>query len=501
MKYIDRFLNAITMYRLVVYGLLAMVACALPLTITGRLPFGPVALLGSIAILLVSHFVADYIFGKLWHVPRNAESWLITGLILGLIIPPASSLSDVLFLVAAGILASASKFLLTRNGSHVFNPAAFAAAILTLTATLPASWWVGNSALWPIVLLIGLAIVRKIRHASLVLTFFIVSLGLQALLFAIAGKPVLDGLINAFTASPLIFLATIMLTEPATMPPRKNEQLVFGAGVAVLYTTALSIGPLVIYPEVALLLGNLYVLAITSRRSVALRLTDVMNISDRVTHYTFTPDQPLRYLPGQYMEWTLPGVPFDSRGNRRTFTIASSPTESTIQVGIKYYEPSSAYKTTLRALQPGAIIHASQLAGSFTMHGHETEKLAFIAGGIGVTPFRSMIKYVVNTKQPHDIVLLYVVSKAEELAYSDVFSEAAAYGVKLIPIVTDTTDTTPGVVHASLTTDVLSQVIPDLNNRRIYISGPNAMVDATREHLRTLGVPRHMITTDHFSGY
>jgi ferredoxin-NADP reductase len=93
------------------------------------------------------------------------------------------------------------------------------------------------------------------------------------------------------------------------------------------------------------------------------------------------PDRQFKFLPGQYMEWTLAGVPFDSRGNRRTLTIASSPTEREVHLGLKYYNPPSMYKYTFSKLKPGDWLYASQIAGNFTLNGNERKKLAFIAGG------------------------------------------------------------------------------------------------------------------------
>ena len=501
MKHIDRLLNAITMYRLVLYGLSLIAVVGIFLSITGRLAFDPLAMAGSLVLLLGSHYLTDRFLGYIWGVPRNAESWLITGLILFLILPPASSIADMALLVVAGMAASSAKFLLTWKGKHIFNPAAFAAAFLTLTGLYSASWWVGTSALWILTLAVGLAVVRKIRRFPLVLTFVATSLILQLIIFAVGGKPIGMGMMNTLIATPLIFLATIMLTEPATMPPRRSQQLLFGAGIAVLYTTSLSFGWFVIYPEVALLIGNVYAFIVSPRTSAILRLVDIQKISDRVYHYIFQPDRRLSYTPGQYMEWTLPGVPFDNRGNRRSFTIASSPTESTIQVGLKFYEPSSAYKYTFSQLQPGDVIHANQLAGSFTLRSHEHEKLAFIAGGIGVTPFRSMVKYIIDNNLQTDVIMLYAAAQADELAYMDIFRDAAANGVNCIPIVTAPNDTTSWAVHASLDEKLIRAVIPDFAERRFYISGPNAMVDASKKYLKNLGVPRTMIMTDHFSGY
>jgi ferredoxin-NADP reductase len=396
-------------------------------------------------------YATDAVLGHIWRVPRNAESWLITGLILFLIISPVSTVPEAIMLFMAGVIASGSKFILAWRGKHLFNPAAFAAAVLSLTAVYPASWWVGSTRLWPFTLIIGLVVVRKIRRFPLVLSFVLVSIVLQAALFIIV--------------------------------------------------TAWKVGPLYIYPEVALLLGNVYAYIVSPKFRVRLQLKEIQKISDRVYNYVFMPDRQFKFLPGQYMEWTLAGVPFDSRGNRRTLTIASSPTEREVHLGLKYYNPPSMYKYTFSKLKPGDWLYASQIAGNFTLNGNERKKLAFIAGGIGITPFRSMVKYLTDTNQQFDAVLLYVVTDPTEFAYVREFQAAVANGLKFIPIVTQPNLAQSNMVTGKLSPELISQLVPDHGERLFYVSGPRTMVDGTKSYVRQLGVYGQNIKTDHFSGY
>lgn len=501
MKLIDQLLNRITMYRLVVYGLRLIVAVAFLAAFFGRLPFSLLAMAVSLLVVVGSHYLTDVILGKIWQLPRNRESWLITGLILFLILRPTLEPSGLVALAVAGVIASGSKFILNWKGKHIFNPAAFAAAVLSLSAVYPASWWVGTSALWPVTLAVGLAVARKIRRLSLVFTFMSVSLLVQLALFWLQGQHGLNGLDKVVLASPFIFLATIMLTEPATMPSRQHERLLFAAGVAVLYTTGLRIGAVNILPEVALLIGNLFAFAVSPKYRLRLTLKETQKISDRVYNYVFQPDRPFSYLPGQYMEWTLGGVPPDSRGNRRAFTLASSPTESEVCLGVKFYEPSSQFKTTLKQLRTGDQIFASQLSGDFTLPARGNQKLAFIAGGIGITPFRGMIKYLTDTNQTADIILVYIVPSAEELAYRRELKAAAAVDLRVVAVTTKPGERAAGFVSAKLDRKLLSKAVPDYAERLFYVSGSIGMVDATKAYLKQLGVARQRIKTDHFSGY
>lgn len=490
MNLIDRYLNKITMYRLVVYGLCVIAGAGLLLALLGYLSLSPADLVITLAVLLISSYLTEIIFAKIWGVPANSESWLITGLILFLILQPANDVAGFAVAALAGVIAIASKYILAVRGKHIFNPAALAASVLSLSALAATTWWVGSSSLWPVLLLVGLAVVRKIRRFQLVFTFAAIALLLPFVLDGLAGRLSFDNLQGALLVSPLIFLSTIMLTEPATMPSRRLHQLIFAAGVAVLYAPGWHIGSLYIYPEVALVLGNIYAFAVSPKLKLRLRLKQINRVSEHVYDYVFTPEQQFSFKPGQYLEWTLPHVASDNRGNRRTFTIASSPTESDVHLGIKYYEPSSTFKNTFRALKSGDSIYASQLAGNFTLDGNESKPLVFIAGGIGITPFRSMIKYITDRRLKVDITLLYQVSDATELAYTKEFEAAAVSGVKYLPLISTRLD------H-----DRLSQLVPDYARRIFYVSGPAAMVDSTAQILKSVGIPSDHIIRDHFSGY
>lgn len=489
------------MYRLVIYALSTYTVLGIILAFMGRISPTPTELVISLFLLISSAYVTDRGFGRLFGTPTNMESSLITAMILFLVIHPADSLASSLILVLAGAVSSASKFLIAKNGKHIFNPAAFAAALVSLTGLQATTWWIGSSIFWPVTLVLGLAIARKIRRLPLVFTFAATAIILQLIQFLGPNHSFGTDMKHALVASPLIFLATIMLTEPATMPPRRNQQLLFGGIVAIFYVYAWKLGPLAIHPEGALLIGNIFAYIVSPKFRVRLQLKEVQKISDRVYNYVFQPDRAFSFLPGQYMEWTLAGVPYDSRGNRRTFTIASSPTEPTVQLGLKFYEPASAYKAVFEQLRPGSIVYASQLAGNFTLDGHESEKLVFIAGGIGITPFRSMAQYILDKKKTVDITLIYVVSDPRELAYMDVFTSAAAYGLRTLPIVTRPTNIPGDFTVAKVDGTLLQKAVPDFTERTFYISGPDTMVNGVKDILHELGVSTTRIKTDHFSGY
>ena len=206
------------------------------------------------------------------------------------------------------------------------------------------------------------------------------------------------------------------------------------------------------------------------------------------------------------MEFTLAAHKSDSRGNRRYFTLASSPTEAETHLGVKFPNPSSSFKRDLLGLQPGSTLVAGQLAGDFTLPRDQSKKLVFMAGGIGVTPFRSMLKYLSDRGEKRDIVLMYSNQTRAEIAYKEIFEEAERQiGLKTIYALTNTHEAPSdlnGPVHLRrIDADMVQQEIPDYLQRLFYVSGTHAMTDALTQMLRGLGVPRAQIKTDFFPGF
>src|SRR5260221_1560729 len=170
-KFIDRVLNTITMYRLVLYYLIFLLAIAIILCYLGILPYDPLTLLFSIGFLLAVSGITNAIFAWAFKAPANVESVYISALILALILTPARPSHDLLFLGWAAVLANASKYIVAINKKHLFNPVAFAVALTALTIDQTASWWVGTLSMLPFILLGGILVVRKIQRTDLVVSF------------------------------------------------------------------------------------------------------------------------------------------------------------------------------------------------------------------------------------------------------------------------------------------------------------------------------------------
>jgi ferredoxin-NADP reductase len=510
--FIDNLLNRITMYRLVLYFLIALLAVAAIFGAIGVLPYSPLAIVFSTAVLLAVAWLTNQLFAKTFGAQPNVESVYITALILALIITPVVPQDGmgIAFLIWAAIWAMACKYIIAFKNKHLFNPAAFAVALTGFTIAQSASWWVGgNLPLLAFVLVGGLLVTRKIQRFDLVLPFFITALVTTVATSAstAAGNP-LTTIENVVLHTPIFFFAFIMLTEPLTTPPTRTRRIAYGALVGLLFAPAIHLGSIYSTPELALLVGNLFSYAVSPKRKYVLALKEKTAVSEDTYNFAFAPAggdvrSSMKFRPGQYMEWTLGHKKSDGRGNRRYFTIASSPTEPELHLGVKFYEKPSSFKRNLLALQPGDEIVGGQLAGDFTLPRNKRKKLVFIAGGIGITPFRSMIKYLTDRGEKRDIFLLYSNRTASEIAYTDVFDEAAdKIGLRTVYAVTNPDEVPADYLYKGrIDARLITKVIPDYRSRTFYISGTHAMVSAFQKTLQEMGIPRKQIKIDFFPGF
>ena len=491
------------MYRLVLYYLFGLLIIATVFGFFNIIHYNPANLLFSTFLILATCWGANTLFAKVFRATPNIESVYITGLILALIMTPVAPENHIGigFLIFASIWAMASKYIFALGHKHIFNPAAFAIALSAIVINQSATWWVGgNLPLFPFMLLGGLLIVRKIRRFDLVASFSIVALTTIAL--TTSNTNVLTPITQTLLNSSFFFLAFVMLTEPLTMPPTRTLRILYGAIVGLLFAPDMHLGSFYFTPELALLVGNLFVYFVSPKGRFLLTLLEKKEIGTGTYEFIFAPDRAFLFRPGQYMEWTLGHRLTDNRGNRRYFTIASSPTEDTVRLGVKFYEPESTFKRTLKALKPHDTISVSNLSGDFVLPKDTTKKLVFIAGGIGVTPFRSMVQYLIDKKENRAVTLLYSNKTESEIAYKDIFDTATKeIGMKTVYALTDEPNPTPDVHKGFIDAALIMREVPDYKERIFYISGPHGMVTAFTKTLHGMGVPRSHIETDYFPGF
>jgi ferredoxin-NADP reductase len=158
---------------------------------------------------------------------------------------------------------------------------------------------------------------------------------------------------------------------------------------------------------------------------------------------------------------------------------------------------SSTFKDTLRNLKPGTPLKLAEPMGDFVLPKDASIPLIFVAGGIGVTPMHSMIKYLNDTHEKRNIHLIYAVNIPGEMAFVPLFKE---YGLKLTTVVKEPAAGYTGETD-SLDADRILQLAGDDGKSLFYLSGPEPMVEAFTKDLKAKGINKHRLITDYFPGY
>ncbi|MDB5162064.1 MAG: hypothetical protein JWM52_572 [Candidatus Saccharibacteria bacterium] len=496
---LTKLLNNVSMYRMMSIALTTLWVIAFVFSFFGWIAYSPWAMLASIGILGTVVFLATLLFAKLFGVSAHTESSYITALILFFIFTPSLETKALAIYVLIGLIAAASKFVIAYRGRHIFNPAAIAALIISITGLGFATWWVANPVLFPFTFLLGFLIIQKTRRFLSGGIFLGLSIPLVLLVQLSYGTPVLEALV-LMLSWPFLYFSSFMLTEPQTLPPKRWQQVFEVIVVAIIFAVPVHIGSFTTTPASALIIGNIIAFGFSRRRSITLRYKGSKALTPASRELTFAPEVRTRFEPGQYIEITVPHKKKDGRGIRRSFSITAAPGDDDLKLGIKFYTPSSTFKQALTDLPVGSIISATGINGSFTMPRDTITPLLFIAGGIGITPFISHLRSLKKSKETRNIVLVYSVSNLEDLAYIDVIK---ASGIRVI-VVCKTTEKLDIenwtlVNEPYITVDILHKNIPDIQSRLAFISGPPFMIDSAKKSLKRLDV-KH-IKTDYFIGY
>ena len=207
---------------------------------------------------------------------------------------------------------------------------------------------------------------------------------------------------------------------------------------------------------------------------------------------------------GQYIDLTLlDSQPGSSTGVTHTFSIASCPSDEEILVTTRMRN--TLFKQALSTLPIGSGARIEGPMGSFSLHNNTARPAVFLAGGIGITPFLSMVSHATAEKLRHPIVLFYANRYLEDAAFIDALwkLERANPRFRFVPTLTRTANNNGGWKGKTgyISSEMLSTHIGTLRGPIYYIAGPPTMVAATRRTLSEVGVDEDDIRTEEFAGY
>ena len=222
------------------------------------------------------------------------------------------------------------------------------------------------------------------------------------------------------------------------------------------------------------------------------------NRSDDITTFSFRPHSPIHYTAGQFVELTVKHENQDNRGQKRWFTLSSSPKNEFLNITTrKASDKSSSFKKALWLLKPGDEVSISDPMGDFVMPKLNQTPLIFVAGGIGITPFISMLNWISDTSEERPIKLLHGVRREEDIIFQDTFNKAKIHTTITVSEPSSAWGGERGRITAEM---ILGLEKPD-DNTLIYVSGPEPMVEALENDLKKAGIKASQLVLDFFPNY
>ena len=222
--------------------------------------------------------------------------------------------------------------------------------------------------------------------------------------------------------------------------------------------------------------------------------------ADDVTSFFFRPRQPLPFRAGQYLELALPHPWPDSRGIARPLTIASAPAEPLLQVTTRLGPSPSTFKQALCRLKPGDVVQATGPYGDF-VYTDSHAPAVFIAGGIGITPFRSMLVDLATRRSRPAVTLLYS-SSNPDIPFRAFFDALTPAWPELRLAYTVTRPSRAwGGPTGRIDASFIGRQVRDPAHALFFVCGPSGFVDGMLGTLEQMGVPPTRITREGFPGY
>lgn len=219
-----------------------------------------------------------------------------------------------------------------------------------------------------------------------------------------------------------------------------------------------------------------------------------------IKSFFWEPEKKVEYIPGQYFYFTQSSLKYpDPRGTTRHFTLSSSPTEGTVLRNTTKIRSDSGYKKSLEELPIGTVIEGEGPNGTFFLEENDPNPEIFIAGGIGITPFRSMIKYVADKNLTNQIYLLYSCTNDADFAFKKELTEII--GAHPNVHVEFFVSSKMGHLDEAKITGIVKKWGLDFTKPSWWLCGPPEMVDALEQVLSKLQIPLGKVKVEKFTGY
>jgi ferredoxin-NADP reductase len=231
----------------------------------------------------------------------------------------------------------------------------------------------------------------------------------------------------------------------------------------------------------------------------AATLVRTEQLNNNTTSFWLKPTEPINYLAGQFITIYLPHSSIDERGDKRWFTLSSSPTEPLLCFTTKLSQKSSSFKRRLQSLKVGDSLQVGQPMGDFVLPKSKQTPLIYIAAGIGIAPVRSILTYLGDQGEHRDIRIHYGVRHEEDICYQDMLS---GWSDATTIWVSQPSKGWSGAKGRLSIDAILKQMSPiQRTSGWFFVAGPEQFTEESCQWLQKSGIPSHHIVGDYYHGY
>jgi ferredoxin-NADP reductase len=242
---------------------------------------------------------------------------------------------------------------------------------------------------------------------------------------------------------------------------------------------------------------------VTSKTTYLLKLHDRYKVAERTMAFEFEKPEALVFKAGQSLDMTLINPSeTDAEGNRRAFSIASAPDERVLLIATRMRD--TAFKRVLATMPIGTQVEVEGPFGDLILHKDQARAGVFLAGGIGITPFRSILLQAKRQNLQHSLFCFYANHRPEDAPFLKELEELQESHLRtIVPTMTQMRPSDPSwdgetgrIDHSMLFRHLKFAVWPIY-----YLAGPPGMVKGLHRMLKTAGVGENDIRAEEFSGY
>lgn len=234
---------------------------------------------------------------------------------------------------------------------------------------------------------------------------------------------------------------------------------------------------------------------------ITAKLVSIEHLTPNVTTFWFEPERPVRFDAGQYVDLFVPHAAPDNRGLVRTMSLSSSPHQPLLGITTQFPSGSkqtSTFKQALRALQSGNTVKITEPMGDCVLPKNPNVPLVFIAGGIGITPVHSMIRWLDHKNEPRTMQLIYIAKSPNHILNRPLLEQHKNLRIDYFYTQKPAADQS---ITPRVTTKQILQAMNGTDNKLIYLSGPRPMTETYWNELQAAGIPREQLILDYFTGY